>query len=253
MATSQDGLVKVEGEPTIIMPDNSAAGLMRLAIESGRSMAELKDLAELMRQERADRAAEAFAVAVTTFQGICPMVKKERSTTGGKFQFKYASLDDVMDVARPHLAACGLVVTFTSKPSTTGDGYEITCNVRHGTHVESTTITLPCPKLSNMDTVQQFGSVVAYGKRYAICAALNIVISDEDDDANSAGETLNEKELADVKGLMEEKKVEPSAFLTWVRTFQAGADAVEKIAAVNYDKVMDALRRKITPKPTTKK
>ena len=224
--------------------------LIQRAIDKGTSMEQLKDLVELARQMKADRAAELWAEAVTKFQGLCPMVKKNRRTTGGKFQFSYASLDDVMDVARPHLKECGLVVSFTSRPAPIGAdgksaGYEITCLVRYGTHVEGTTVTLPCPSLSSMDAVQQFGSVVSYGKRYALCAALNIIVSDEDDDAANLAHRATPEQIQEILDCLERNGKSIESFVKWVRTFQP-IEKIEDIAEANVAKIMDTINR--TPK-----
>jgi len=229
-------LVQVEpAEPTPLM-------LIQRAIDRGVGMEHLKDLVDLARQLKADRAAEVWAEQVTKFQSLCLFVKKTRQTKGeGKFQFSYASLDDVMEVARPHLQECGLVVSFTSKPA--AQGYEVTCFIRHGTHVGETTITLPCPPMSNISAVQEFGKITAYGKRYALCMALNIVISDEDDDAALSGEKIKPEEAQGIYDRLAALGKDVTAFVGWVKKFQPNVETVEDISAVNLPKVLDTIGR----------
>lgn len=242
-------LVKVEpqAEPTPL-------SLIQSAIAAKWTGEQIRDLVDMARQAKRDAAAEAFAAAVTKFQSMCPQVKKTRTAQGSKFSFNFASLDDVMYAARPHLMECGLVVTFTSRPAPDGKGYEITCNVRHGIHVEPTTITLPAPSLSSMDAVQQFGSVVSYGKRYALCAALNIVVSDEDDDAANVFEKITEEQVAELEAMIAEKGVDRVLFLEWVSRMQPGIKELAEIANAIYPKVHHGLtmKKKAAPTPTVK-
>ncbi len=225
---------------TIPDQEPTTGHLIALALKSGHSGEQINGLVELIRQERRDKAEEAHAAAVTKFQSMCPIIKKERRPEASPIKFDYASLDDIMRVIRPILAECGLVPKFTSKPSEYG--LEVTCTIRHGTHTEDTTLTVPIPDMRVNET-QKVGSALSYGKRYALCAALNIVVSDEDDDAAGAGKCITEEECKEVRRLLDEKNKNEAAFLTWVQKFQPGCEAIEGIAAVNLPKIMDAINR----------
>jgi hypothetical protein len=222
-------------------PEPTTGHLIALALKSGMSGDQITALVELKRQEQRDRAADAFAAAVTKFQSLCPIIKKERQPTGSPIKFDYASLDDIMRQIRPILHECNLVPKFTSKPNEYG--LEVTCTIRHGTHTEETSLTVPVDPHMKVNDTQRVGSALSYGKRYALCAALNIVVSDEDDDAASAGQCITEEECVQIRNLLAEKNKNEGAFLTWVQQFQPGCESVEGIAAVNLAKIMDAINR----------
>ncbi|MNO71030.1 ERF superfamily protein [compost metagenome] len=53
-------------------------------------------------------------------------------------------------------------------------------------HREQTTMLLPLDTSGSKNAVQALGSSVSYGKRYVLCALLNITTRGEDDDGNAA-------------------------------------------------------------------
>ena len=100
---------------------------------------------------------------------------------GGKYSFRYATLDKILDMARPVLSAEGLVLF---QPITTNDkgGLVLVTKLLHrsGEWME-TTIPLPAPGADP----QSLGSAITYLRRYAVTSLLGIA-SDEDDDGNRA-------------------------------------------------------------------
>src|SRR6202035_1152887 len=125
--------------------------LLQSAIEKGIDPEKLGKLMDLVETWNKNRAAEAFANAIRDFQSSCPAVEKSSPVRGkkaadgspGPIHYHFAPLEDVMEVAQPHLTACGIVVTWDTCPD--GQSLKTTCHVRVGTHVEHTSITIPCP------------------------------------------------------------------------------------------------------------
>lgn len=202
-------MVRVPFEP----PSLSPLALIEKAIDKGVHPDQLGKLLDL--QERWDRAraAERFAEAVTAFQSEVPAVMKKRSAGKEDTKFgtyKFASYDDVMEAAAPVLARHGVVVTFTTEQDQ--QRLRIVCRVRVGTHVEETPFSIPIPAM-NVNETQKFGAALSYGKRYALCAALNIVIAHEDPDAEALFENVTEQELKELRALAEERNINVPAFL----------------------------------------
>lgn len=97
------------------------------------------------------------------------------------FGSKYADLDAIMDAVREPLGQHGLAVL--QGISTTPERFIcITTRLLHasGQWIESAFSIKP-----DRDGPQQIGSVITYGRRYAIAAMLGIT-ADEDDDGNAA-------------------------------------------------------------------
>lgn len=218
--------------------------LLQAAIEKGMDPDKLGKLMDLAERWEANQAAAAFGVALASFQSQCPVIKKKRKAdVGGKFSFQYAGFDDIDRVVRPILAECGLSVTFKAQDDAgNGNGnarrLKVTCQVRHGSHTEETTVNIPIPAMSVNDT-QQYGAAVSYAKRFSLCAALNIVVSDEDDDAAKLVQVVTEEQAAEIEALIAEKSVDLGKFLDWCQVA-----SITDIPAANYPKVVHTLRVK---------
>ena len=140
-------------------------------------------------QERYDdrNAKKAFYAALANFQAEMPHVHKTRKGPG----YTYAALDDIMKVAGPILQKNGLSVSF---PQTTTDHEtNIICRVMHrdGHFEETPYSTEKSPPIKtrdgrNVTNLEQAGaSSNSFAKRYCLCNALNIIVTDEDDNATS--------------------------------------------------------------------
>jgi ERF superfamily len=208
----------------------------------------LAALLELEARFRAERAAEAFADALTAFQSEVPMVLKGRQTIStDKFEgYNFASYDDVMRAARPLLTKFKIVPTFTF-PSFTEGRMTGTCRIRVGTHFEETTAELPVPTMKVCET-QKFAAAISYLKRYLLCAALNIVTSNEDNDAATQFESVTEAEAFRLNELITEKQVSPPLFLNWVSTkAKARIERLDDVPRSVLAEAMDFLARKKAP------
>ncbi len=130
--------------------------------------------------------------ALSLFQGEMPTVKKDVnvkmngvSKTGKEFNvnYDYAPLESIQELARPLLMKHGLNITQHL-------GFEIIQNnmihlltTRVG-HKSGQWIMSVWPiEMSGVTKEQDRGSKITYNKRYAFAAALNIALSDEDNDA----------------------------------------------------------------------
>lgn len=100
--------------------------------------------------------------------------------SGGKYKFKYATLDAIIEHVRKPLTENGLWFTQTLEDA--GGRYRLITTLFHssGQHLSSAT-----PLLVNGGGNQEFGSALTYMRRYALSAILGIA-ADEDDDANAA-------------------------------------------------------------------
>jgi len=232
--------------PTDLAPVDPPAvnplALIQAAVERGIDAAQLERLMDLQERYEKNQAAKVFAAAVAAFQAECPRVYKRRTADTGKMKYQFASMDDVMRAAGPVLAKHGIAVTFPNTEPT-ADGLRVTCRVRVGCHCEDTPLTIPVPQMVVNDT-QRVGAALSYAKRLSLCAALNIVVTDEDDDAASCVQNIDPTQVAEIKRLIAEKNVNVPMFLTWAEVAR-----VEDIALANYPKVVDMLaRKKAVPK-----
>lgn len=199
---------------------------------------QLSKLMDLQERWERNRAAESFAQALAKFQSKCPPIHKGRSGAHGA---KFAGFDDIMAMIRPVLAECGLSVSFDTE-STDGKSIAATCIVKHGIHEHRTKFVCPVATDLKANASQQYGSALSYVKRYSMCAALNIVVTDEDVDAgNLDAEPITDEQRAELFRLLTETKSDTTKFMAWL--------GVEQLADITqgkqYDKALAAVRAKM--------
>ncbi|WP_336488331.1 ERF family protein [Methylobacterium nigriterrae] len=117
----------------------------------------------------------ALSKAIHAAQGVLTGVVKDSKNP--HFKNRYASLEAVLDTARPALQANGLSVT--QAPGALVEGsIEITTMLMH-TSGEWMRSTLHMPVVKR--DPQGVGSAITYGLRYALMAALGVPPTDDDD------------------------------------------------------------------------
>lgn len=132
-----------------------------------------------------------LAVALAKFQG--EVNNPQNSTTvkvksdKGSYSYKYAKLDEVLNIVRPILSKNGLSIV--QVPTTIDNQISVSTMLLHssGEWLELEPITLKMDK----STAQGAGGAITYARRYSLSAALGIA-SEDDDDTNGiepAGET----------------------------------------------------------------
>lgn len=183
----------------VIIPPNPMA-MVAAAIDKGMDPEKILDFIERVKRTEA---AEGFAKSLAKFQAECPQILKTRQVkfSGDRVAYKFASYDDIDKVIAPLLRDCGIVLSFSfDEPK---DGRIMgTCRVRVGNHMEPTTLPVPFTKGQNTNAAQDLGATITYAKRYLICAALNIRITDnleEDTDGISSADFLNPAQVAEVE------------------------------------------------------
>lgn len=217
---------------------------MALLVGADLSAVDTDKLEKLMQlQERWEekQADKALAAALAEFQSTAPSTFKGRKSDRGQF----ASLDDIMLAIRASLAANGLSISFDTETPEAGKLTAV-CHVLHkdgGTFSRS--VTVPVDSNMRANDTQKMGSAISYAKRYALTAALNLIVSDHDDDANSAGQAwINANQSADIHELLEtlaDPTIKPK-MLQWL-----GVASVEEIPASRFDAVIKNLKAKMKP------
>lgn len=129
-----------------------------------------------------------LAKALHSAQGAMKSAAKDGANP--HFKSKYATLESVIEAAKPALQAAGL--SFTQAPGMVADGrLSITTMVLHisGQWMRST-LHIPLAK----SDPQGVGSAISYGKRYALMAVFGL--PSEDDDAEAATDRNPPRALA---------------------------------------------------------
>lgn len=111
-----------------------------------------------------------------------------KSQTNSHFHSNYSDITDVWNSIREPLASNGFFITQLLSYLDEGHYLETIITHESGESIKSSTRMI----LTRNDP-QGFGSAVTYYKRYAICAMLGLVGSEEDDDGNAASNLSDKK------------------------------------------------------------
>lgn len=141
-----------------------------------------------MHERMQARSAEAeFSKAMAEMQCEIPSIAERGKGHG---TIKYATLEDINDVMKPIMQRFGFAISFKVVHANTG--VSVTGILMHKAgHREDTTMLLPSDTSGSKNAVQAVGSSTSYGKRYVMCALLNITTRGEDDDGLAAVPVAN--------------------------------------------------------------
>jgi hypothetical protein len=207
----------IKREPvTDLQPATTPMQLMQAMIERGTDPDQLEKMLALQERWEAGQARKAFAAAMAHFQANCPTILKSKKAD----RYNYAPLDEILRTIRPHLESAGLSVVFDTR---TADGLiTALCTVTHSDgHSTTSEFSAPIDPAMKVNDTQKAGSANSYAKRYALCNALNLVGSEFDDDAFSAGqpeqvvETATAEQLAMIQEYRDADQI-PDVTLKWL-------------------------------------
>lgn len=248
-----------DAPPGVRVPPDPMAILAHM-VERGVEPDKLSAYLDFVERVAARQAAERFAEALAAFQSEVPAVLKDRKAEAGRGKdgqpskfggYNYASLDDVMAVAGPVMARHGITVGFDTQHEAGKDAasLKVVVRVRVGSHFEDKTFLTPVPVDMFVNQTQKFGAALTYAKRYALCAALNIVTTDQDTDAEGLVQYVTAEEVGQLNDLIVLKQVKLDKFLEWASTAcKVKIADLDLIPRQHFEYVLSGLKKKETPK-----
>lgn len=251
VVNSNQVAIPVQGDAGQVM----ATRILELAADPNFDVDKLERLIDLQTKETERQATVAFSTAFAAMQSEIPTIAKAKSGNGSN----YATLEDVVEITRPILNKHGFSLSFDTNTvlekadeKSTNDykGYvEIVAILlhKHG-HKEKTTLLVPFDYSGSKknNPAQAMGSSVSYGKRYTLCALLNIATRDD----NDASAAWQHKKItaAQARGLSAKhsklSEIDQEAFNKWLLNDFA-VDAIADIPQSAYNYIDGQLTNKI--------
>lgn len=213
--------------------------------ENVAAMKELVGLQERMNEKQAERE---FAAAFVQLQSEMPKVTATKPVPGkdGSIRYHYAPFEEIMKQVQPLLTRHGFTVTFDTRFIDGGRCVSV-CTLMHtGGHSRSNEFAARVghgpPHASE---AQADGAAQTYSKRFALCNALNIVVSGMDDDARSEGGFITAEQAAELRRRVKATNTSEVKFLGF-----AQAATFEEIRASKME-LLDEQLTKREAKPKT--
>lgn len=163
-------------------------------------------------------------------------VTKGKPSDGMKEAFSYATLEDIDKIIAPLLKTAKLRGSFTTRERE-GGGAVVISKLTHALgHSETCELPLPIDTSGGKNNVQGMGSTFSYGRRYGICALLNIVVIGDDDDAQSA-EAVTTEQAVEIDLYITKSAVDKARFLKTLKV-----DDVRMIRGRDYARALNSLK-----------
>lgn len=165
----------------VVSDQNQSTALIavieRIASNPDADISKLSAMLDMQERILDRNAKQQFTADLASMQIELPRVIEHGE---GHNKAKYAKLEDINDSIRPVLQKYGFAVTFRIKPEPPLMWITTVLSHRDG-HSEETSIPLALDTSGSKNAVQAVGSTISYGKRYGICAMLNISTGDDVD------------------------------------------------------------------------
>ena len=226
---------------------NSTFAMIQSAIQQGFNAEQLSKIMDLQDRMEKKSSREAFGAAMNAAQMEMPVVVKDKK--GEKSRF--ATLENVNNQIRPIYTKHGFSLSFGAKNSAIEGHVGVYCDVRHiGGHCERYDNDFPLdrdgPKGgANKTGIQAMGSTISYARRYLTLLIFNITVADEDNDGNSSDRVINQKEIGEINGRLDDLRekgqpVDFDKFLKWL-----GVEDLSKLTVLGFAKAITELKRKL--------
>lgn len=213
----------------------------RVCLDPNADIDKLSKMLDMQERVLNRNAEQAFAADFAAMQSELPRIArngtieiKDKNTGRITQSTPFAKLEDINDGVRPTLQKYGFGVSFSISQ---GNALlTVTAKLLHRLgHSEVTAISLPIDNSGSKNAVQGSGSTVSYGKRYAMCALLNISTGDDVDghqpEPKSDGiEYLSEDDVFEILSLLADAKITKEAFVK-----AAGVPEISKIHKSRFE------------------
>ncbi|MDP5211322.1 ERF family protein [Microbulbifer sp. 2205BS26-8] len=233
-------LVKQESTPVAqpIVGSETAqvmAVIERVASNPDADIDKLERLLDMQEWVMNRNAEQAFNAALAQMQSELPTVAE----TAKGHNSNYAPLEKINETVRPTLQKHGFAVTFRTDQGNNGVKITAVLSHRDGHHQE-TSLILPLDTSGSKNAVQAIGSTVSYGRRYALCALLNISTGDDTDgEPPKAGNSISPDQIQKIRNAIKMAGDDEQMFCK-----SAGISSIHQLEAARFPRAMNYLKNK---------
>lgn len=242
--------VRQDSMPVAVSPETNALLNMieRVCLDKDADIDKLSKMLDMQERILNRNAEQAFAADFSAMQSELPRIARNGTIVIKKDNriiqsTPFAKLEDINDGVRPTLQKYGFGVSFSIAQA--GGMITVTAKLLHRLgHSESTSISLPLDTTGSKNNVQGNGSTVSYGKRYAMCALLNISTGDDVDGAEpeQIRQPFDVVSEADINSIRNALKVADYAEESFCKS--AGIASLDQLALARFAGAMAHIQGK---------
>jgi hypothetical protein len=226
----------------------TGAALLRIiasaAADPRVDVVKMERLLDMQARVMARQAEQSFNQALARLKSKLPRISKNGAILlkDGKTRIPYAKYEDIHEAVMPLMLEEGFTVSYSSELVAGSSLLEVRATFRHTDgHQDIGKAYLPLTDDSGAkNRVQGAGSILSYGKRYALCQYLDIVTEGEDDDGmqGDAG-PITEQMVSQIVDMVDASGANLDRFLAYMKVAR-----IEDIIMRDYGKAIAALNQK---------
>ena len=240
-------LITDDDRKQVAVSTPSLVNILEAAVKGGitqENVVVAKELIQLIREERAEQAKQAFAKALFQLRKSMPeiYIDKEALTKDGKVAYRYVSEEEITKKLDPHLMAYGFTTLFGQREADGRVTVELTL-MHEGGHQEVREFTVRAGATNAMKDATAADSGAATTawrhlnmKMFGLKSRMSAM---DANDARLEGEPITFEQAQTLRELAEEVKADVPAFLKY-----AGASKFEEIGSARYEGLFKALQKK---------
>ncbi len=227
--------------PALVEHKTPLASILERAIDKGVDADTVGKFLAMQEREQANRAREAYNVAMKACQEDMPTVVRDRKNDHTKKM--YATLESVSQTIKPVYTKHGFSLSYGTLQSPKDNHVRIVCDCMHEAgHTQQ--YQLDCPYdtdgakgTANKTPIQGMGSAVSYGRRYLKLMIFDVVIAEEDNDGNGA--KVTEDHIVTLNEWIESTNTDLVRFLAWLNI-----ESLADMPLKQFGKALSELKRK---------
>lgn len=219
--------------------ETTPAMVLDFAIEKGASLEQIEKFMDLKEKWEQREAKKAYVRAMTAFKSNPPEIEKEKKVAYKDVKYSHASLDNVTKKINKALSQHGLSASWI--PQQVNGTIAVTCKITHEMgHSEEVSLSAPADNSGSKNPIQAIASTVSYLERYTLLALTGLSTSDMDNDAQTAVEYINEKQLMTITDIVDNLKNAEKRKPKMLEVYKV--ESLDKIPASQYKRVMTDLQ-----------
>jgi hypothetical protein len=231
---TKEEVVKKKQVVAVSQGPSTPSEMIQLAVANGVDLDKLEKLLILQERWEAGQAQKAYNKAMAEFKANPPKIDKDRhvgyTTAKGKVGYSHASLYNVVDKISAELSKYGLSASWRTAQA--NNLITVTCRISHSLgHSEETSITAGADDSGAKNPIQAVGSTISYLQRYSLLSMTGLATHDQDTDAITEEEKIDENKANIINGLIKELEVDLPKFLAFM-----SVEKVEDIKAADFAK-----------------
>ena len=241
-------------------PQDMLQIVMRAAQDPTIDPARLKEFLEIGRQLQADKAKQQWAMA---FRAAKDELDGVRITKRGQIVYegkngkqdsviKFLRYDDIAEAVKPILRKHQLTASYTYRNETTPPKTVCVLTLLHSAGHSETFESVPLPMIDSgggKSDVQGAGSVMTYGRRYAIQGAFDIVAENQDMDGTSQqAEPISESDYRKIEDIVQECENRNPGFRSLFTKWFVKEFKIDKLSDLRQGHQLKSVMTKLTEK-----